>query len=64
MIYIPDEWIRKKGNEEIIRDILDGVGTCIKTTDYKKDLSEAKKKLKAMGEDIILEKLKEGIFKI
>lgn len=64
MIYIPDEWIRNKENEETIRDILDGIGTCIKTTDYKKDLSEAKKKLKKIGEDIILEKLKEGIFKI
>lgn len=64
MIYIPDEWIRNKKNEETTRDILDGIGTCIKTTDYKKDLSEAKKRLEEMGEDIILEKLKEGMFKI
>lgn len=64
MIYIPNEWIKNKKNEETIRDILDGVCTCIKTTDYKKDLSEAKKRLEEMGEDIILEKLKEGIFKI
>ena len=64
MIYIPDEWIRNKENEETIRDILDRICTCIKTTDYKKDLSEAKKSLEEMGEDIIIEKLEDGIFKI
>lgn len=64
MIYIPDEWINNKENESEIRNILADIISCIKTVDYKDKLDRAKKRLKEMGEDIILEKLKDGVFKI
>lgn len=64
MIYLPDEWIKQKENEVEIRKILADITGCIKTVDYKDKLDQAKKRLKDMGEDIILEKFKDGVFKI
>ena len=64
MMYIPDEWIKDKGNEVEIRKILADITGCIKTFDYNDKLNQDKKRLKEMGEDIILEKLGDGAFKI
>lgn len=64
MTYLPDEWIKQKENEAEIEKILAEITCCIKTVDYKDKLDQAKKRLKDMGEDAILKKFKDGVFKI
>lgn len=59
MIYIPNNWIINKNNETEIRAlILECVG-CLRFEDSS---VKAIKRLKELGEYIILEKLNDGIF--
>ena len=61
MIYIPNEWIRNQENTNKIFEILNKLDNDIKDSDsYSED--DAFKDLEKLDEDIIIEKLKNGIF--
>lgn len=59
MIYIPDDWIRNKKNEPEIRELISKCVTCLRFYD---PMDEVEKRLKELGEDIILQELKKGTF--
>ena len=62
MIYIPDEWIKHKDNEEKIGLILSRATCCIKTKCYENELLKIEADLKRLDEEKILEEFKKGTF--
>lgn len=62
MIYIPDEWIKHKENEEKIGLLLSKATFCIKTKSYEKELLQIEEDLKRLDEEKILEEFKKGTF--
>lgn len=63
MIYIPDEWLKNKENEEEVRRLLCSVIGCIKFSSTK-DKNEAAvfARLKELGEEKILQEWENGNF--
>ena len=62
MIYIPDEWIKHKENEEKIGLLLSKATFCIKTKSYENELLQIEEDLKRLDEEKILEEFKKGTF--
>jgi|GEM_PF-977093 len=65
MIYIPDEWLKNKENEEEVRRLLCSVIGCFKFSSTK-DKNEAAvfARLKELGEEKILQEWENGSFSL
>lgn len=59
MIYIPKEWLENVENEKKVQDILSKYFI----NDINYDITLMTKELEAIGETIILEKIKAGLIK-
>ena len=62
MIYIPDDWVKNKGNDAEIREIISNCIGCFRFSNDLKNIEDAENRLKELGEDKILEELKKGSF--
>lgn len=62
MIYIPEDWIKNKGNETEIRELISRCVGCFRIGKDLKKIENTENRLKELGEDIILEELKHGSF--
>ncbi len=62
MFYIPKDWLKDRNNEQVVRDILEkhlGNSDLI-AEGFENDVELAFNELKAIGEAIIIEKIKDG----
>lgn len=57
MVYIPNEWIKYKENEDKIHELLNELDNDIIVSDTKEKKQEIIKKLGNLGEAIIIEKI-------
>ena len=57
MCYIPNDWIKNPDNEKEIRELLET--SCFVFADNTKDVES---RLRDLGETIIIEKMKQGVF--
>ncbi|MBU3195657.1 hypothetical protein KPL26_03135 [Clostridium algidicarnis] len=57
MVYIPNEWIKYKKNEENVHELLNELDNDIIVSDTKEKKQEIIKKLENLGETIIIEKI-------
>ena len=61
-MYIPDNWIKNKNNESEIRSLISDCLGCLQFGEPSVKIEKSEKRLKELGEDIILKKLKNGAF--
>lgn len=61
MIYVPNDWINDRKNEEEIRTLISDSLGCIKFNESSKNVED---RLKDIGELKILEEFKKGTFAI
>lgn len=61
-MYIPKSWLRNSDNEKRIRELLEVLENDFIDEELAKKQEEAIKEIEELGEDVILQKLKDGIF--